>query len=136
MNDAQYPTGPAYPYGGPGYPAQPAWTPQPFDPAMLQPLRRRRRAPLVISVLVVLGLLLSGGAFAAASAWYGWGAVEPETAVPADVTAFARIDLDPGYGQQLKFARLLSKFNKGNAEDALLSVIPVGAGPGQPLLAG
>jgi hypothetical protein len=72
-------------------------------------------------VLVVFALLLSGGAYAVASAWYGWGAVEPETAVPADVMAFARLDLDPGHGQQLKFAQLLGKFHKGNAEDALSS---------------
>jgi hypothetical protein len=81
------------------------------------PPRRRRRAPIVISVAVVIVLLLAGGAYAGLHAWYGWGATEPESAMPAGVVAFARVDLDPGYGQQLQLFNLLNKFPKPDTGD-------------------
>jgi hypothetical protein len=68
-------------------------------------------------VVAVVVLLLGGGAYAGLRSWYGWGANEPESAVPAGALAFARVDLDPGYSEQLKLASLLSKFPKPDSGD-------------------
>jgi hypothetical protein len=76
------------------------------------PPPRRRRGPIVIAAVAVFVLLLSGGAYAGLRAWYGWGNSEPESAVPAGVLAFARLDLDPGYSEKLKLGTVLSKFPK------------------------
>ncbi len=106
-------------YGAPAYgaPAQPppgTWAP-PYPPGGYPPPPpppRRRRGPIIIAAVAVFVLLLSGGAYAGLRAWYGWGNSEPESAVPAGVLAFARLDLDPGYSEQLKLASVLSKFPK------------------------
>jgi Protein of unknown function (DUF3352) len=122
--DANTPTlvpGPQPVYGARSYgppapgPSGSTWTP-PYPMAggypPLAPAPRRRRGPLVIAAVVVMVVLLGGGAYAGLSAWYGWGANEPESAVPAGALAFARLDLDPGYSEQLKLAGVLSKFPK------------------------
>jgi hypothetical protein len=83
----------------------------PWPPlAVQEPLRRRSRAPLFITLAVVVFLLLGGGAFAGAWVWYGLGTTEPEEALPSSVSAFARIDLSPGLGQLLKLNNLAKKF--------------------------
>ncbi|OLB78932.1 MAG: hypothetical protein AUI14_11825, partial [Actinobacteria bacterium 13_2_20CM_2_71_6] len=86
------------------------------------PARRRRRAPMVVGVVAAFAVLLGGGAYAGARAWYGWDAVEPESVMPAGVLAYARIDLDPGYAQQLKLASLLDKFPKPASGDTVSGV--------------
>ena len=110
-----------------------AWVPPHLMAGQYQPPPRRRRAPIVISVAAVLVLLLAGGAYAGLHAWYGWGATEPESAMPAGVIAFARVDLDPGYGQQLQLFNLLSRFpkpdtgdQKSGVEHGLLSMSSLG----------
>jgi Protein of unknown function (DUF3352) len=80
-----------------------------------EPVRRRRRWPVVVAVGVVLALVLSGAGYAAARAWYGWGISEPEAVVPADVALFARVDLAPGYREKLQLAGLVKKFPSGKA---------------------
>ena len=101
-------------YGAPAGQDPPAivWAPQLATGYLPPPPRRGRRRAIVIAAVAVVVLLLSGGAYAGLRAWYGWDSAEPESAVPAGVLAFARLDLNPGYSQQVKLASLLSKFPK------------------------
>jgi hypothetical protein len=71
--------------------------------------RRGRRRAIVVSASTALLLLIGVGAYAGVQAWTGGGA-EPESAMPASVSAFARIDLDPGYGDKLTLNGLIKKF--------------------------
>jgi hypothetical protein len=79
--------------------------------------RKRRRWPVVVAVVVVLTLLLSGAAYGGMRAWYGWGITEPEQVLPADVVAFTRIDLAPGYREKLQLADLVKKFPAGQRKN-------------------
>jgi Protein of unknown function (DUF3352) len=71
--------------------------------------RRGRRRAIVLSASTALLLLIGVGAYAGVRAWTGGGA-EPESAMPASVSAFARIDLNPGYGNKLTINGLVKKF--------------------------
>jgi hypothetical protein len=75
------------------------------------PARRpgRRRA-IVLSASTALLLLVGVGAYAGVRAWTGAGTVEPESAMPASVSAFVRIDLNPGFGDKLTVNGLVKKF--------------------------
>jgi Protein of unknown function (DUF3352) len=75
------------------------------------PVRRpgRRRA-IVLSATTALLLLIGVGAYAGVRAWTGAGTVEPESAMPASVSAFVRIDLNPGFGDKLTVNGLVKKF--------------------------
>ncbi len=57
---------------------------------------RRRRTTLVLAIVAVVVVLLGAGAYAGARYWTGAGITEPESAVPASVVLFARIDVNPG----------------------------------------
>ncbi len=85
------------------------------------PKRRRRRTPIVISASAVLVLLLGVGAYAGVRAWTGAGIKEAESAVPASVSAFARIDIKPGYRDQLAFDNLVKKFPTGKSTQDFLT---------------
>jgi hypothetical protein len=93
----------------------------PWPPLPAAPPPRRSRAPLFITLAVVVFLLLGGVAFAGAWVWYGLGTTEPEEALPSSVSAFARVDLSPGLGQLIKLNNLAKKFpNAGqDAEEAI-----------------
>ncbi len=85
------------------------------------PNRRRSRAPILISIAVAVSLLLGGVAYAAAYMWYGWGTTQPEAVLPGSASVFARVDLSPGLGQQLKLNRLADKFPKdGKSTEAFV----------------
>ncbi|HKD97650.1 MAG TPA: DUF3352 domain-containing protein [Micromonosporaceae bacterium] len=95
---------------------------QPYDqnvsystlgPAEPAPKPRGRRRALILSVSTVVLLLLGVGAYAAVRAWTGSGNVEPESAMPANVGAFARIDFNPGVRDKLAFDDLVKKFPTG-----------------------
>lgn len=97
------PPGSTQPFPAGGYstgyfpPGQPQWQP-----------RRRRRAWLVpLAVLVVLSLLLTG-VYTVVTKLSGGGR-QPESLVPADALAFAKVDLDPGLGQKVAAYRLAKK---------------------------
>jgi len=114
------PHGPADPWAGDsitfGYPqvggAQ--QFEQPYDAVAGDgsPVHRRSRALIVISIAVVVSLVLGGVALAGAYVWYGWGTTQPEAVLPGSASVFARIDLSPGLGQQLKLNSLAEKFPK------------------------
>ena len=72
--------------------------------------RPGRRRAIVLSASTALLLLVGVGAYAGVRAWTGTGAVEPETAMPASVSAFVRIDFNPGYGDKLTVNGLVKKF--------------------------
>lgn len=139
-HQANYPPQPPGPLGTPGTPGTPAaadpWSnphqasypPQPpYDVLTAGPQafekRRRGRTPVIlVAVATVVALLLGGGAYAGIRMWNGSGA-QPEDATPANVVAFARVDLSPGYGQKLKINTLLKKFPQRNGEDAVEELI-------------
>ena len=98
---------PAYATATPPYPADPAYVQ--FGDDTSKPRRGRRRTVLISSVIVAV-LAIGVGAYAGVRAWTGSGIAEPETAVPASVTAFARIDLNPGIGDKLSVDGLVKKF--------------------------
>lgn len=72
--------------------------------------RPGRRRAIVVSASTALLLLVGVGAYAGVRAWTGAGAVEPETAMPASVSAFVRVDLNPGYGAKRTINGLVKKF--------------------------
>jgi Protein of unknown function (DUF3352) len=72
--------------------------------------RPGRRRAIVLSASTALLLLVGVGAYAGVRAWTGTGAVEPELAMPASVSAFVRVDFNPGYGDKLTVNSLVKKF--------------------------
>ncbi|HZD99900.1 MAG TPA: DUF3352 domain-containing protein [Micromonosporaceae bacterium] len=72
--------------------------------------RPGRRRAIVLSASTALLLLVGVGAYAGVRAWTGSGAVEPESAMPASVSAFVRVDFNPGYGDKLTVNSLVKKF--------------------------
>ncbi len=121
---AQYPAGPSYatPYGTDatgnpppaGYDGAASYLQFGPEDAAPKPARKRRRA-IVFSSLVVVFLLIGVGAYAGVRVWTGSGTAEPETAMPATVGAFARIDVNPGVGQKLAADNLVKKFPTNGA---------------------
>ena len=79
------------------------FTPQPAP-------RKRRRTAIVSGVAAVLVAAGGVGAYAGVRAWTGSGIVEPESAMPAGTAAFLRVDLKPGYRDQIAFDGLAKKF--------------------------
>lgn len=72
-----------------------------------------------MAAAAVLAVVLGATAYAGVRLWYGSGP-QPEDATPANVVAFARLDLSPGYGQRLKINNLIGKFPRaGGGEDAV-----------------
>ncbi len=71
--------------------------------------RPGRRRAIVVSASTALLLLVGVGAYAGVRAWTG-SAVEPESAMPASVSAFVRVDFNPGYGDKLTVNGLVKKF--------------------------
>ena len=87
------------------------------------PVKRRHRTRLVLILSAVLIVLVGAGAFAAAK-YIGYGIVEPETAVPASVSAFMRIDLSPGLRDELAFNSLVKKFPRdGKSTQDLVTTV-------------
>jgi Protein of unknown function (DUF3352) len=75
-----------------------------------KPARRKRRTAIVAGVSAVLVAAAGVGAYAGFSAWTGSGIKEPENAFPASTAAFIRVDLKPGYRDQIAFDNLAKKF--------------------------
>jgi len=82
---------------------------------------RRRRTPIVIAAAAALVVLLGAGAYAGMRYYTGANIVEPESAVPASVTAFARIDLNPSLRDQLSLHDLLARFPHGTTAESRLT---------------
>jgi hypothetical protein len=88
--------------------------------------RPGRRRAIVLSASTALLLLVGVGAYAGVRAWTG-SAVEPETAMPASVSAFVRIDFNPGYGDKLTVNGLVKKFpTAGKSAADLLTKLETG----------
>lgn len=68
-------------------------------------------------------LLVAGVAVAGAWVWNGWGATLPEDVLPSSSIAFARIDLSPGLGQQMKLKSLADKFPATDGRDPVDRVV-------------
>lgn len=98
-----YPGGPP----GPGYPGAEAYLGGPMPP----PQRKSRKGVITAVVAGVVTLLLVGGvgAWAAAKRWFDSGD-QPETAMPASVSLYARLDMDPSLDQTVKLFNLARKF--------------------------
>jgi hypothetical protein len=71
-----------------------------------------------LSVLLVAGVGVAG-----AWVWNGWGATLPEDVLPSSSIAFARIDLSPGLGQQMKLKSLADKFPATDGRDPVDRVV-------------
>jgi hypothetical protein len=82
--------------------------PPAYETAPVKP--KRRRTPIVLAIAAVLVILVGAGAYAGVRYYTGGGISEPESAMPATVTAFARIDLNPGLRDKLSFNSLVKKF--------------------------
>ncbi len=88
--------------------------------------RPGRRRAIVLSASTALLLLVGVGAYAGVRAWTG-SAVEPESAMPASVSAFVRIDFNPGYGDKLTVNGLVKKFpTSGKSAADLLTKLETG----------
>lgn len=72
--------------------------------------RNKRRLTIVAAISALLIAGVGAGAYAGIRAWTGSGIDEPETAVPASTAAFLRVDLKPGYRDQVAFDGLAKKF--------------------------
>jgi hypothetical protein len=110
-----------------GVPAQPAPADGtliefgPTDAATAPAAPRKRRRGLVLAATTAAVVLVGAGAYAGVRAWTGAGNTEPESVTPASVTAFARVDLNPGVRDKLAFDKLVKKFptNGKSATDVL-----------------
>jgi hypothetical protein len=76
--------------------------------------RSKRRLTIITAITAVLVAGVGAGAYAGVRAWTGAGITEPETAVPASLGAFVRLDLKPGYRDQMAFDGLAKKFPSGS----------------------
>lgn len=116
--------------GTTAYPAAPGFDPASatylqIGPDDAQPGQRKgKRRAFVVSSLVVVLLLIGVGAYAGVRVWTGSGTTQPENAMPASVTAFARIDVNPGLGQKLNVDGLVKKFPTGgkSASDLIAKI--------------
>jgi hypothetical protein len=100
--DPAYATAPAY--------VTPDATYVQFGDETTAPPRRGRRRTVLFSSVAVVVLAIGVGAYAGVRAWTGAGIAEPETAMPGAVSAFARIDVNPGVGDKLSVNGLVRKF--------------------------
>jgi hypothetical protein len=84
--------------------------------------RRKKAIAIIVGVLVVFVI----GAVFAFSKLSG-GGVQPEELLPADTVAFAKLDLNPSFGQKIEFVRFISHFSGTfkdfNSEDPIGSVL-------------
>lgn len=67
-----------------------------------------RKLGLVGGLVVLVGLVAGGGAYA--FSLFGGGGAQPESVMPQSTVAFAKIDLDPSAGQKLDAVRFALKF--------------------------
>lgn len=103
-----YPTGPYPPSPGRGPYGHVDLTPHPPVGAA----RRRSRGPVAVVATVVAVVVLLGGGTAVVAAvryWFGTGE-QAESATPASVGAFIRLDLDPSLDQGVKLLKLIRQF--------------------------
>jgi len=126
----QYPpAGPAASYPAPGYPAPgypaPGYSAPGYSapgypggdyatigyPPAEPPHRRRRLSWILGAAVAVLLLLVGGGAVAAYQVLNG-GGTQPDQVVPANVVAFAKLDLNPSASQKIAAARFLHRIPK------------------------
>jgi hypothetical protein len=99
---------PAFDPGGSAYPTPaygPGWAMPPAAPVA----PTRRRWPWVVSLVSALLVLVLGGAAFAAYQTLNGGGTQPETVLPADTFAFAKLDLDPSASQKIAVARFLHR---------------------------
>jgi hypothetical protein len=88
------------------------------------PRRRSRRTTVMVAVATAVLLVGGVGAFAAVRMLAGSGSTEPESAMPASVTTFARVDANPGGSDQVLLDNLVKKFSPGGqtAQDLLTAM--------------
>ncbi|HKE67498.1 MAG TPA: DUF3352 domain-containing protein [Micromonosporaceae bacterium] len=113
--------GTTYLTGAPDYdPTAPQPTFVQFGDAAPKRGIRRRRA-IIASSAVVVTLLAGVGAYAGVRAWTGSDITEPETAMPASIGAFARIDVNPGVANKLTVNNLVKKFPNTKSASELIT---------------
>ena len=87
--------------------------------------RISRRKKLIAIIVGVLVIFVVGGVFAFSK--LSGGGVQPEELLPADTVAFAKLDLNPSFGQKVEFVRFISHFSGTfkdfNSEDPIGSVL-------------
>jgi hypothetical protein len=103
-----------------GQPAEPSLFAQPgaptspvTEPAPAARAGRGRTVALVGGILAIVAVG-AGGAFAFQQV--GGGGAQPESVLPANTIAFAKVDLDPSAGQKLDAIRFIRKFPDARGE--------------------
>ena len=73
----------------------------------------------------ILALVILGGVFAFSR--LSGGGMQPEELLPADTVAFAKLDLNPSFGQKVEFVRFISHFSgtfkNFNSDDPIGSIL-------------
>jgi hypothetical protein len=113
----------------PSQPSQPAETSQPAEPSLFAqpgvptspvsepaPAGRPGRGRTVALVGGILAIVAVGAGGAFAFQQVGGGGAQPESVMPANTMAFAKVDLDPSAGQKLDAIRFIRKFPDAQGE--------------------
>ena len=99
---------------------------EPELPTVIEETKRRFTPLKIVGLVGGLVVIVVVGAIAAFALSSGGGA-QPESVLPSDTVAFAKLDLNPSVGQKVDFVRFISRFPstfKGfNSNDPLDSLI-------------
>ena len=117
------------PAAQPGQPGQPDHSGQPTEPSLFAqpgaptspvtepaPAARRTQGRTVALVGGILAIVAVGAAGAFAFQQVGGGGAQPESVLPANTFAFAKVDLDPSAGQKVDAIRFIRKFPDAQGE--------------------
>jgi hypothetical protein len=86
-------------------------TPEPVQPP---PAARKGRTAALVGGILAIVAVGAGGAYAFQQV--GGGGAQPESVLPANTFAFAKVDLDPSAGQKLDAIRFIRKFPDAQGE--------------------
>jgi len=88
--------------------------PEPADDAVSDTtagvaVKSGRKKTLILVVAGLIAIFVVGGVFAFSK--LSGGGVQPEELLPSDTVGFAKIDLNPSFGQKIEFVRFVSHFS-------------------------
>lgn len=88
--------------------------PEPADDAVSDTttgvvVKSGRKKTLILVVAGFIAIFVVGGVFAFSK--LSGGGVQPEELLPSDTVGFAKIDLNPSFGQKIEFVRFVSHFS-------------------------